>query len=99
MDSLNDALLRLLRSAARAPRRETKSDLSLAVEARVLAGWRSSESADPLPAGVLSLLRRGLVFACAVMLAAVALSVVQVHRGTSSLWTAPLELVDASYLR
>jgi hypothetical protein len=69
MNSGNDPLDRLLKSAARAPRAETGA-ARFALEARVLGGWRAAQtdSTDFL----LAWLRRAAICACVVALASLA---------------------------
>lgn len=64
MNSVNDQLARLLKSAAAAPA-PALTPLPFAVEARVLAAWRRVEPDSEL-AALVALFRRGLACACGV---------------------------------
>jgi hypothetical protein len=70
MNSGNDPLDRLLKSAARAPRPETGA-ARFALEARVLAGWRASEPADNGDY-LIAWLRRAAICACVLAVASLA---------------------------
>ncbi|MBI4660622.1 MAG: hypothetical protein HY735_17435 [Verrucomicrobia bacterium] len=72
MKATDHLLRRLFRAAARAPRREQDGPPS-AMEARILAAWRSTLGSDEGD-GVLRFLQIGLVFASALTLVIIALS-------------------------
>ncbi|MBK9139796.1 MAG: hypothetical protein IPM17_13690 [Verrucomicrobia bacterium] len=90
-------LNRLLRAAARAPQREVPA-LSWATETRVLAAWRANRAAGDDTA-LLNVLRRGLAFACALMLISLTLSLTQVSRSADPVWNDPSALVTLAYTR
>jgi hypothetical protein len=95
MKRIDDCLNRLLRSAARAPQREL-SALSWATEMRVLAGWRAGQcGADD--SALLGMLRRGLAFACALMLISLTLALTHVTRSSDTVWSDPSALVTLAY--
>lgn len=85
MKPLDHTLDRLLRAAAAAGRKQA-AEVPLAVEARVLSGWRVGGGADE-PLGLLPVFRRGLAFACLLMLAALILGATRIHDLTSERWT------------
>lgn len=97
MKRIDDCLNRLLRSAARAPNRDLPG-LGWAAETRVLAGWRAN-LAPADDAMLLILFRRGLAFACALMLVSLTLSVAQVSRSAETVWTDPSAIVTLAYTR
>ena len=70
MNSGNDPLDRLLKSAARAPRAET-SAARFALEARVLGNWRAMAQTDNTDF-LLAWLRRAAICACVLALASLA---------------------------
>jgi hypothetical protein len=70
MNSGNDPLDRLLKSAARAPRPETGA-ARFALEARVLGGWRAAAPADNGDY-LIAWLRRAAICACVLALASLA---------------------------
>ncbi len=72
MNTENDPLGRLLRSAARVPRPEP-AEAPFATEARCLAAWRSAERADNSDY-LVAWLRRAAICAGAVALASLALN-------------------------
>jgi hypothetical protein len=70
MNSENDPLDRLLKSAARAPRPETGA-ARFALEARVLGGWRAAAPADSGDY-LVAWLRRAALCACVLALVSLA---------------------------
>lgn len=72
MNPMDRHLDRLFKAAAAAPK-EQPGELAFAVEARVLTHWRASRSEGEMPF-LLPLFRKGLAFACALMVASLALS-------------------------
>ena len=70
MNSGNDPLDRLLKSAARAPRPETGA-ARFALEARVLGGWRAMSQTDNTDF-LLAWLRRAALCACVLALVSLA---------------------------
>jgi len=70
MNTENDPLGRLLRSAARAPRPEP-AEAPFATEARCLAVWRSAERPDSSDY-LVAWLRRAAICACVVAVASLA---------------------------
>lgn len=97
MKRMDACLNRLLRAAARAPQQEVPA-LSWATETRVLAAWRANRATRDDTA-LLNVLRRGLAFACALMLVSLTLSLTQVSRSADSLWSDPASLVTLAYTR
>lgn len=93
-------LNRLLRGAARAPGEEPPEALPFAIETRVLARWRGGWLAEgDGEADVLALLRRGVAFACLIMVVALALSVHRFDTAATSVWTNPADEVTLTYLQ
>ena len=85
-----DPLDRLFRAAARA-QRAIPAEAPVAVEQRVLASWRRGDRARAEWLDFLPLFRRGLAFACAVFIVAVAWSyhgLTTIDNDTSSLLNA-----------
>ena len=92
MNDLDHRLGRLLRNAAAAPVPAAAAGLPFAVEARVLAAWRTgrAEGSGEI-AALLRLFRYGFACACAVAIVAVGLS----WRGVQSEATDEFALTNA----
>ena len=86
-----DPLDRLFRAAART-KRALPAEVPAALEQRVLASWRRGDGARAEWLDFLPLFRRGLAFACAVFLVAVAWS----YHGLSSSDNDVATMLDAS---
>jgi hypothetical protein len=85
MKPLDHTLDRLLRAAAAAGRERTV-EVPFALEARVLRGRRVAGTAME-PLSLLPVFRRGLAFACLLMLAALILGATRIHDLTNERWT------------
>ena len=84
MKSISASLDRLLKAAAAAPR-PAVGELPFAVENRVLADWRSPLRERELP-NLVPLFRRGLAFACVLMVAAMAVGLTQGRPSSAEDW-------------
>ena len=94
MKSSSTHLDRLLRAASAAPR-PAEAQPPYSLEARVLAAKkRTGTQAERPDLGLL--FRYGFACACLLMLAAAALSVLQVRRGASEDWTQSTALVNSA---
>lgn len=85
MKNMDHTLDRLLRAAAAAGR-DQAVEVPFALEARVMGGWRVA-GAGGEPLSLLPIFRRGLAFACLLMLAALILGATRIHDLTSERWT------------
>jgi hypothetical protein len=97
MNWMDRHLERLFRAAALAPQRPA-GELSFAAEARVLSQWRAAPGQAWGPS-LLPLFRTGLAFACALLLATVALSLRQMKQTTTDEWSLPNAVVNLALTR
>jgi hypothetical protein len=99
MNSINQQLERLLKSAARAPRRPLPREAPFVVEAKVLARWRSLPGgAVDLAHVLLPLLRRAALCACLLMLLSIAFSYRAILAGENDEVTLANAAVDLTLL-
>ena len=98
MRSINQQLECLLKAAARAPRPAT-SEAPFALEAKVLARWRSLPGgAGDLAHMLLPLLRRAALCACVLMLLSIAFSYRTILTGDSEETTLANAALDLTLL-
>jgi hypothetical protein len=97
MSSMDKHLDRLLKAAAAAPM-EAPQELPFAVEARVLAHWRASQTVDA-GQGVLRLFRLGLACAGTLMVAAAVVSLIEIRQTSADQWDLPNATVNMALMR
>ena len=97
MKITDQALDRLLRSAARAPQRNLEP-AARALEARVLAQYRAGRREEDTP-GLLAFFRLGLGLACAVAGLAMLIGFQNYHPGTDGLLSLPDVAVNMALMR
>jgi hypothetical protein len=97
MNWIDRHLERLFRAAALAPERPL-GELSFAGQARVLSRWRGAPEQQWRPS-LLPLFRRGLAFACLLLVATVALSLRQMNQAATEEWTLPNTVLNLALTR